>query len=375
MMFVSILCLAQNELNTNKIYAFVICEQNKDGFWICHKDTVIEKKEATNKFYAYDKKNCKLYGISLWGNYVYFCSKDFHKKLRKDIPILKEKAILPLIELYNQELIQKAEIANKKRIQEIEEEKRIAIIKAKEDSIKREEQDREHERKKAEYIRTHNKHYLPKNKVLKCLLCDEYNREDSVYTAFFKNDTLYYVGTKNGLLGYRYQQIHVAKVDIPSMDEKFKLHYEAFKDSLIQTDDYFNLKTAQQYNDIQVRECAEKVVKKAPNGFIDYWDWDCEYGMVTLKMRYCNLNQKTIKYIDVYFSVKNDVGDVRGSGHFQGTGPVEFMSSGTWNWDSSRYYVARDASKMALTKIILTYMNGQKVTINKNRLVFNKSSY
>lgn len=302
---------------------------------------------------------------------MFDCSEGFHENMKKDIPILKEKAIQKLVDSYNNSLFAKAEETNKKRAQELQIERRLAEIRAREDSVKKENKIKEYNMRKVEYVRTHNKHNLPKSSPLRCLICSDYNTKDSVWAVFFKHDTLYYMGVNQGLLGYRYKQIHAAKIDFSSMGEKFQFHYEAFQDSLIQKDDYFNLETTKEWNDIRVRECADKVCQKAPYGYIDKWDWDCEYGMVTMNLRYMNLNQKTIKYIDVYFTVKNDVGDIRGSGHFQGTGPVECLSSGAWNWDYSRYYVAGDASKMSITRIILTYMNGQKVTLNNKQIVYN----
>jgi hypothetical protein len=84
-----------------------------------------------------------------------------------------------------------------------------------------------------------------------------------------------------------------------------------------------------------------------------------------------NTNKKTIKYIDVYWVLKNDVGDVRKSGHFSGTGPLEEWSSASWEWDHSSYYVSGDASRMYLTKVIITYMDGTKVTIPKDKIWYN----
>ena len=81
--------------------------------------------------------------------------------------------------------------------------------------------------------------------------------------------------------------------------------------------------------------------------------------------------KNTIKYIEVFFVVSNDVGDVRKTGSFKGTGPLEEWESASWDWDHSSYYVAGDASKMNISKVIITYTNGTKVTIPKNKIRFN----
>lgn len=53
------------------------------------------------------------------------------------------------------------------------------------------------------------------------------------------------------------------------------------------------------------------------------------------------------------------------------TGPLEEWESASWDWDHSSYNVAGDASKMNISKVIITYTNGTKVTIPKNKLRFN----
>lgn len=70
-------------------------------------------------------------------------------------------------------------------------------------------------------------------------------------------------------------------------------------------------------------------------------------------------------------SVRNDVGDIRGRGSFSGTGPVESMNSASWEWNHSSYYVAGDASKMSITKVVITYMNGTTKTLTGNNIIIN----
>lgn len=77
-----------------------------------------------------------------------------------------------------------------------------------------------------------------------------------------------------------------------------------------------------------------------------------------------------MKYIEVYWACTNDVGDIRKTGRFQGTGPLQEWESASWNWDHSSYYVSGDASKMNLTKVVITYMDGSKITIPKNKIMY-----
>jgi hypothetical protein len=72
-----------------------------------------------------------------------------------------------------------------------------------------------------------------------------------------------------------------------------------------------------------------------------------------------NTNSKTIRYIDVYFKVTMVLVMLEKSDTFRNR-PLKEFESGSWEWDSSSYYVAGDASNMNITKVILTYMNGTK---------------
>lgn len=116
----------------------------------------------------------------------------------------------------------------------------------------------------------------------------------------------------------------------------------------------------------------EKNIKRiAPYGYFDGWGWDDEYSMLTFNFRYVNTNSKTIKYITVYFKVTNDVGDVRRTGYFKGTGLLKEGESASWDWDSSSYFVAGDASKMRITKVVITWMNGKQQVVTGQYLQFN----
>ena len=91
---------------------------------------------------------------------------------------------------------------------------------------------------------------------------------------------------------------------------------------------------------------------------------------MTFNFDYTNLNSKTIKYIDVYWYVTNDVNDICGKGHFKGVGPLKEGSSASWEWDDSPYYVYSSATNMRISKVILTYMNGTKQVLSKNMIKF-----
>ena len=207
---------------------------------------------------------------------------------------------------------------------------------------------------------------------MNCVICDEYiNSKDVFHTLGIRNDSIYYATIKEGMLGLKYIALHESKIPLPLNSNKdFLYHYEVFKDSL--TDDSTDY--AAMVHDLGYQYYVEylaKLKKTAPFGYVEEWGWNNEYSMVTFNIRYANTNSKTIKYLTVYFKITNDVGDIRKTGYFQGTGPLKEGESASWEWDSSSYFTAGDASKMSITKIVLTYMNGTKQVVSGKYLRFN----
>lgn len=179
-----------------------------------------------------------------------------------------------------------------------------------------------------------------------------------------------YGGYTMGGIGYTYITGHKSELS-QSLKEysPFRYHYEIFKDSLTdESEDYDMITSELSYHYLD--EYVKRLKKRAPYGFFTDWGWDSEYSCISFHFNYMNTNRNTIKYIDVYFKVTNDVGDLRKTGHFQGTGPLREFESASWEWDTSYYYVSGDASNMNITKVILTYMNGTKKVLTGNLLVF-----
>ena len=72
----------------------------------------------------------------------------------------------------------------------------------------------------------------------------------------------------------------------------------------------------------------------------------------------------------MFWQTKNDVGDVRNRGSFKGTGPVKQWDSGSWDWDNTSYYVARDVTSFWVTKMVITYMDGTKKVLTEKQIVY-----
>ena len=381
-----------SQYNSASRTALVLYTPDAQGFY--HKQTNVAVNNVNNieAQYAYDKKSKKLYVATAYGNYVIELTDSKANLVKKDksIPQVKEKDIDALVLSVNNSLDEKFAQYNLEReqfitdsIAQAKEKARLAAIqKALEDSI---EMAQTQEAMKY-YRAAHNWHWLPIKKnsrysyssstetvPLECAICDKkissYST-DSIFVVAINNDTIYSLEPKKGNLGHSYTEVHAYKVPTDLKSSSYYLtHLEAYSDSLSSKPQYTK-DFAIDLNYYSLNEFVENITKEAPFGFVVDWSWDSEYSMVTFNIEYMNLNKRTIKYLDVYWRITNDVGDVRKTGHFKGTGPVEQYHSGSWSWDSSGYFVAGDASNMKLTKIIITYMNGQQQIINQNKIAY-----
>lgn len=251
-----------------------------------------------------------------------------------------------------------------------------SIDKAKVDSIEMAKQYKlkisKHNKEIKDYRKKHLWYIAPiKGQELTCALCDEKYTGDSVWCESIKNDSIFYITNTKGKLGLTYMTLHVCKIpDDLAKDSSFLYHYEANKDSL-SNDTIFNSSNIAGINAIEYLKYCKKINQIAPYGYFENWGWSNRFSMVTFNFEYTNTYVKTIRYIDVYFKITNDVDDVRLTGCFRGTGPVKQDYSSTWKWDSSNYITSGDASNMSISKVIITYMNGTKKVLTGRLLQFN----
>lgn len=363
---------SQNSFMRKEIVSYT---KNGKGFYVKNTNKMIDVVVGVVANYAYDKKAHNLYVLTNNSNVVVTLTKDYAKviKKNKDIPQLSGDELDKVIEIQNEHLSEKFSVLNRKREQQITD----SINKVKKDSI--DEVNRRNaiiaaqNKAREDYMNSHNFHEVPLGDYsMKCDLCDEYiESKDVFYTLGIRNDSIYYATEEEGKLDLSYFEFHASKLpSLLSTDKDFLYHYEVFKDSL--TDDSTDYADMARYFSYQSYiDYFAQLKKAAPFGIVDEWGWNAEYSMVTFNIRYFNTNSKTIKYLTVYFKITNDVGDIRKTGYFQGTGPLEEGESASWNWDSSSYFTAGDASKMRITKIVLTYMNGTKQVVAGKYLRFN----
>ena len=364
--------------NSAYIKAFLIYERADDGFYYKRTDVSFDDVYDIKKYYAYDKKTKTVYCMSNNANYAITLTKEKAKEIKKmkGLKHLEGNELDIAIEDANVVLINKYNELNQKMREFLEEEARKAREKALADSIAKAKQDSIdkaiHLAKIENYRNTHNWKNVPigKYNYMDCELCDKRISEDTLLCVALKNDTLFTLNREKLSLGIMYPQVHKLPISKSVREnEDFKLHIEAFRDSL-EMDDIHVSEYPEAFNFLCYNDALNQLKKKAPYGFFNEWGWDNEYSSITFNFEYTNLNRKTIKYINVFFVVTNDVGDVRKTGNFKGTGPLAEFESASWNWDHSSYYVAGDASNMSINKVVITYMDGTQKVLPKNMIQF-----
>ena len=351
----------------------VAYELGNDGYYRRVTDKMVDYVSGIEANYAYDKKAQNLYVLTKNSNTIITLTKDYAKIIKKNktIPQLKDEELDAMVSKYTKQLDDKYAALNDARTKHIQD----SIAKAKADSIEAERQKAlklaKLKKQREDYMSEHNWRWAPTGDIsLYCPVCEKSFSEDSLLTLGVKNDSIFYFTRTEGSLGLAYLEGHKSQLSTKLKEySPFRNHYEIYRDSLTKDSIDYDLVTAGvSYN--YFTDYINRLKKEAPYGFFQSWGWDDEYSVISFNFSYMNTNSKTIRYIDVYFKVTNGVGDVRKVGHFQGTGPLKEFESGSWEWDSSSYYVAGDASNMNITKVILTYMNGTKKVLTGNLLVF-----
>lgn len=365
-----------NELNSLVRKALVLYEKDSKGFYIKKENVEFPTVSNIVSSYAYIKKSHELYAQTANANFVITVGDNYAKFLKRNnsIPQLKDEKLDEAISKVNSQLEEKYTELNRLRQKQIED----SIAKAKRDSINKAKQDSinfvQISQQKEKYRKSHKWSDVPiANISLSCSLCDKtiYGK-DSLFCIGFKNDTLFHVTIEDLALGQTYVEVHPISVPQKLKDNsRFKFHFDVYGDSLRDCKIKSFIEEPKYSNYLSYLNAMDDVKKIAPYGYFDNWGWNSEYGSVSFHFEYTNTNKATIKYIDVYWTITNDVNDVRKTGHFKGTGPLEEWKSARWNWDYSSYYVAGDATNMVITKVILTYTNGTTKTLTKSMLHFN----
>lgn len=354
--------------------AIISYQRDDKGYYQKVTDKTLDIVDDIVTSYAYNKDTQTVYVLTNNCNCAITLNKDYAKifKKMKMIPHLDDEKLEEAIQNANNKLDDKYTKLNILWAKHLKD----SIDKAKADSIEMAKQYKlkaaKYNKELEDYRKNHLWNLAPiKGYELPCALCDEKYTGDTVWCTSIKNDSIFYVNKNNGKLGLSYMTLHACKIpDDLAKDPEFLYHYEAYKDSLSK-DTIFNSSNIADINSIQYLKYIKQLKHIAPYGYFESWGWDNEYSMVTFNFEYTNTYVKTIRYIDVYFKITNDVDDVRLTGCFRGTGPLKQFVSATWKWDSSSYFTSGDASNMSISKVIITYMNGTKKVLTGRLLQFN----
>ena len=364
--------------------ALILFSEDANGFYQSKENVLVESVHNVVSVYAYNKKSHNLYLRTTNGNFVVTLNNDYAKivKNNNEIPKLSEEEIEKLVISVNEDLNNCFGKKNDslKIVLQRKREQEIADSIAKAEALKKE-ADAKRQKELAiengyeEYRQKFASRIIPNNgTTLKCTQCNKTISPKFILCSSIQYDSIYFFTEVTKELGDSYAQLHVAAIPkVLKTDPNFMYHVQAFRDSLSNDTLDYTTGLIELYNEKELYEHYNRINKKAPYGYIENYRWNKEF-YVTFYFRYMNLNPKTIKYIDIYWKITNDVGDVRKTGNFKGTGPLAQYESASWNWDSSSYYVAGDASRMSLTKVILTYMNGTQKILGANQIQVNWTS-
>lgn len=375
--------------NSTSRKALVLYTKGADGLYQATKDVYVDVVSNIEKLYTYNKGTNTLYAETFNGHYAIVLTKDMAKTILKDKrhKLIIYKPTDPNDESYLvndkiKEMALKFDRKNNVLKDSIKTAKRIAF----EDSIKRATKVKDSLATIQRAIddknyRINGKWFkVPYGKQIRCQLCDYYKHKEYIICPRIANDTIYWLDTEEGHLGLTYVQLHKCKIPLTIKNDKdFQRHCEIFKDSLSIADNRdFSNDSIEHDNALDFVSYVVKLTSIAPYGFILNWGWELNSADgIEPHFSYFNTSEKTIKYVDLYYSMYNDVGDKcylkydkSYIGKVRGVGPVEQFETGSWNWDRATHYTTPDATEMRIVKIVLTYMNGSTKTLTGNSIIF-----
>jgi len=233
-----------------------------------------------------------------------------------------------------------------------------------------------------EYRKTHDWHKLNLSDSygLYCRVCEgtHYIKNNTILSL--SSDTIYYfLNTPDyTMLGIDKNSLHYSKMtNNLKNDNNFAEYIKIWHDSIANNNKQSN-KMADEYNYIRDKEFKSKVNTAAPNGFL--LRWGCEFNSadgIEPYFTYYNSSRKSIKYVDLFFSIFNAVGDRcylkydrSYVGKIRGVGPVDSFTSGSWKWDIATHYTSGDAKDMKIVKLVITYMDGTVKTLTQQSIKY-----
>lgn len=377
-------CVRSGQGSVRRIEGYV---RNAYGFWERQAPRQLDSVPVAAEILGRVDKDKRVYLLSDLNVLEVSLDKSGYKRIKKDagIPKLKdwenvyahlrlvlEDSVGTLNEMRSVEV--EDSLARERELRRLEQER---IEKLHRDSVAKAEKIHRDSVEVAEYRReTHSKVNFEGERSfkLKCLVdgCDYTYVGKQMSPLLISGDTVLVAELKEFPLGITEDRYHACIMPEELRGSKqWDLHMRAWGDSLKTDDDSVSLLRLSDYSKfICATNFLDRIKRDAPYGYISDWGWNCDYGMVGMNVDYVNTNAQTIKYIQFWFTVYNDVDDVRGRGHINCTGPVEQWGEGSWNSDYTGCFVAGDASRMKISKVVITYMNGKTRTLSGKQIVF-----
>lgn len=361
--------------NAKSIIAIVLYKKGNAGYF--HKTENLKQDvlyvNSIKRYYAYDKKNKKLYAETQEGNFVIELEESYAKYYKKadDIPSMNEEDIYDVVLSVNKKLEAHFEAENVKL-------KNSLFVKDSLEQIEKQKVKREQYRNNNSWREL--KFSVPHN--VQCEICRDNHNLEQVNILSLVEDTMYYSFDNPDLeiLDNKMYGIHYSILPYDAQrDINFRDHIEIWNDSIASHTKMTNIQAIQQALD-KIDSFKKAVKRKTPYGFIKDWGWKLNsVDGVEPYFAFYNTSDKTIKYVDFYFSLFNAVGDrcllkyaKSYVGNIRGVGPVESFQAGSWNWDKATHYTSGDASEMKIVKVVITYMDKTTKVLTGNALIIEK---
>lgn len=343
----------------------------------------VDRVEGIVETYAYNKRLGAIYVLTEVGNYEVKLEGTQQRLMRRErtIPHLSGKELDNAIAARNIQLmalIDQRNTAHKQAREEafqLRQQFIVDSLRAAQDSLEQVRwtatQQARAEKRRAQYRENHPWNLLPiKDFRLFCLDagCNSESRTKVVSILGMSGDTLFYSSMEQLPLDFQYEKVHKAILPKSLQDDAdYRYHWDIFGDSL-RAHHYSSQQQVNTNTDAYLT-ALRQLKDYAPYGYISNWSW-LSGEHLAFHFTYTNLNDRTLRDVDVFWTLSTASGEARTSGHFKGSGQLQSGTSQSWDWDTSPYSAPTDATRMTLTKIVLTFADGKQQVIPQHAIHF-----
>lgn len=367
--------------NSSSRRAIMHYAPDAQGFFQKSASPTVERVDNIVEIYAFNKRLDAIYVLTEVGNYEVQLSGALARELRRQraLPHLSGKELNNAIAVRNIQLmtlIDQRNAAHRQAVEEALAQRRQWVadsLQAAQDSLEQVRwaatQQARAEERRAQYRENHPWNLLPiKGALLICLDagCSHELRADLVPILGMSGDTIFYSTLQQLPLDFQYEQVHKALLPASLRDKAdFRYHWDVFADSL-QSHPYSSHQQTL-VNTEEYQAAVQRLKDYAPWGYVSGWQWSLGAN-VSFRFTYHNLADRPLRDVDVHWSLATPAGEVRTTGHFKGNGLLKSGGQQSWQWDTSSYTAPTDATRMTLTKIVLTFTDGKQQVIPQHAI-------